>query len=126
MAEGYLRKFLPDATIWSAGVESHGLNRLAVQVMAEDNIDISQHASKTIDALPPIEWDVVITVCDNARERCPVLPGRHHKIHRAFSDPAAAKGADEVVLPEYRRVRDEIRAFALEFAKTDTLLSTHR
>jgi arsenate reductase (thioredoxin) len=121
MAEGYLRKICPHDAIYSAGIEAHGLNHLAVQVMAEDGIDISHHTSKTIDQLPALNWDIVITVCDNARESCPVLPGDHVSLHHAFQDPAAEKGSGEAVLPVYRKVRDEIRDFVRQFVQTLTL-----
>ncbi|HLF62943.1 MAG TPA: arsenate reductase ArsC [Saprospiraceae bacterium] len=121
MAEGYLRKYLPDDQIYSAGIEAHGLNPLAVKVMAEVGIDISHHSSKLIDALPHIAWDIVITVCDNAREQCPVLPGKHLKFHHSFNDPATAKGVEEEVLPVYRRVRDAIQEYTARFAQEHKL-----
>jgi arsenate reductase len=120
MAEGYLRKYLPHDQIYSAGVEAHGLNPLAVKVMSEDGIDISHHSSKPVESLEGISWDVVITVCDNARERCPFLPGKHQRMHQSFTDPADATGTDAEVIAVYRRVRDEIRDFALAFAKSQS------
>jgi arsenate reductase len=121
IAEAYLRKAFPDALVCSAGVESHGLNPNALSVMAEDGIDISAQRSKTIDELPSIAWDLVITVCDNARSRCPVFPGRHKSIHRSFEDPASYTGSADQVMPVFRRVRDEIKAFANELTNLDIL-----
>ncbi len=118
MAEGLCRKYVGDRIeAFSAGIETHGLNPLAVAVMAEIGIDISGHASKTLDDLSHERFDVVVTVCDHARETCPVFPGRARRVHRAFDDPPklAAEAMDtEEALGHYRRVRDEIRAYILE------------
>jgi arsenate reductase len=99
---------------YSAGVETHGLNPHAVKVMAEAGVDISSHHSKHVDELRHIVFDYVITVCDNARETCPVFPGSAKQMHRRFDDPPSlarhAATEDEALSP-YRRVRDEIRAF---------------
>ena len=115
MAEGWSRK-LKSGLIepYSAGIENHGLNRYAVKVMQEAGVDISGHRSKTLDDLAELEFDYVVTVCDHARETCPVFPGKVKKIHRSFDDPPAlAKEAktEEEALGHYRRVRDEIRSF---------------
>jgi arsenate reductase len=115
MAEGYFRKYCQGDQIYSAGIEAHGLNPLAVQVMAEDGIDISQQKSKVIDELSEVTWDIVITVCDNANERCPFLPGNHSRLHNSFEDPAALRGQEKDVLPVYRKVRDQIHIFTREF-----------
>lgn len=115
MAEGWARALRGgDIQAWSAGIETHGLNPRAVQVMAEAGVDISRHHSQHVDELAEIEFDLVVTVCDNARESCPVWPGRARVIHRSFDDPPAlARGAadEEEALGHYRRVRDEIRDF---------------
>ncbi len=121
MTEGYLKLWMPDAMIFSAGVEVHGLNPLAVQVMAEDGVDISTHLSKSIDDLPLLSWDVVITVCDNAREQCPVLPGHHLNLHHGFEDPAKATGTADEVRSVYRNVRDAIRTYVRELVETNIL-----
>ena len=123
MAEGWARHFHENTLeTSSAGVESHGLNPLAVRVMAEAGIDISEQHSKTVDELPDLKFDLVITVCGHAHEVCPVFPGNTRVIHHGFDDPPflARDAADEEdALLHYRRVRDEIR----EFAKTlDTQL----
>lgn len=114
MAEGWARALRPDLEAFSAGVETHGLNPRAVQVMAEAGVDISGHRSQHIDEFVDVDLDLVVTVCDNARESCPVFPRNVQTIHRSFDDPPAlAKGAEseEAALAPYRRVRDEIREF---------------
>lgn len=115
MAEGWARKLKGDRIeAYSAGIETHGLNPLAVQVMAEAGVDISGHASKLLDSLSEVNFDAVITVCDNAHESCPVFPGKTQVIHRGFDDPphlAKACRTEEGKLNCYRRVRDEIKAF---------------
>jgi arsenate reductase len=114
MAEGWARALAPDGYhVYSAGVEAHGLNPLAVEVMNEAGIDVSTHSSQTVDELSGIPWDIVVTVCDSARERCPYLPGTHRLIHHSFDDPPrlAAGLPHEDALVIYRRVRDEIKAF---------------
>jgi len=115
MAEGWARH-LKDAEIeaFSAGVETHGLNPKAVQVMAEAGVDISGHQSQNISEFMDVPLDVVVTVCGHAHESCPVFPGSTRVVHVGFDDPPAlAKGAatEEETLDCYRRVRDEIRAF---------------
>jgi len=115
MAEGWARKLLPDTSmVWSAGIETHGLNPLAVQVMAEAGVDISGHTSKLVADLLEQEFDLVVTVCGHANEQCPVFPGQTKVIHHGFDDPpqlAARETNQEKSLCHYRRVRDEIRDF---------------
>lgn len=116
MAEGWTRHLKADSiTPYSAGIETHGVNPMAVTVMAEAGVDISGQYSKLVTDLPPdLDIDVVITVCDHARESCPYFPGNVKRIHAGFDDPPAlAEGlADpEAVLNCFRRVRDEIRKF---------------
>jgi arsenate reductase len=115
MAEGFARALKGDAIdAFSAGTEPHGLNPLAVRVMAEAGVNISGHASKHVDDLRKIPFDYVVTVCDDANEACPVFPGRTRVVHIGFDDPPRlARGAktEQEALSHYRRVRDEIRAF---------------
>ena len=92
----------------SAGVESHGLNPLAVKVMAEIEIDISHHQSKSILTNDLYNFDIIITLCGDARDRCPVLTEDCHYIHWSLEDPAKAIGPDDVVIETYRKVRDQI------------------
>jgi arsenate reductase len=115
MAEGWTRHLKgKQIDVWSAGVEMHGLDPRAVRVMAESGVDISKHRSKHLNEIIDIPFDVVITVCDRARESCPLFPGPVKKLHVGFDDPPAlAKKAksEEEALEHYRRVRDEIRKF---------------
>jgi arsenate reductase len=115
MAEGWARALKRDlVTACSAGVEAHGLNPLAVKAMAEAGIDLSGHRSKPLQEVAGLEFDYVITVCDRARESCPVFPGRARMIHWSVDDPpylARDARTEDEALSHYRRVRDEIRAF---------------
>jgi arsenate reductase len=115
MAEGWTRQLKGDVLeAYSAGIEKHGMNPLAVKAMAEAGVDISGQYSKTVDELPVREFDYVVTLCGHASENCPFFPGRAKRRHAGFDDPPAlAKGAasEEQALGHYRRVRDEIRAF---------------
>lgn len=118
MAEGWARQLKSkDVDAWSAGIEKHGLNPLAVKAMAEAGVDISRHRSKTVDELPEKHFDYVITLCDHANETCPLFPGGATHIHAGFEDPPALaqKASTEAeALVHYRRVRDEIRKFITE------------
>lgn len=114
MAEGWARKLLTDSCVaYSAGTMAKGLDPLAIDVMRESGIDISRQRSQSIDELPMIAFDIVVTVCDNAREACPVFPGVAVQIHHSFDDPPHLTHglSDQHRLPVYRRVRDEIRDF---------------
>lgn len=112
LAEGYLRYFLgTDFEVYSAGVEVHGVNPRAIQTMLEDGIDISGHTSNLIDEYADLEFDWVLTVCDNAKERCPYFPSKAVKVHHNFRDPAKATGNEEQIREVFRGVRDEIKAF---------------
>ncbi len=118
MAEGYFRKYLEDrAEVYSAGVETHGVNPFAIKVMEEDGIDISYHTSNNVNEYSDIEFDIVITVCDNARERCPYFPSGTEKFHHNFPDPAKATGSDEEILIQFRKVRDMINDYVKKFVK---------
>ncbi len=116
MAEGWARQLKGDVVeAYSAGIETHGLNPLAVKVMAEAGVDISGQRSKQVDELDAMDFDAVVTVCGHANETCPLwLRSKARVVHVGFDDPPAlAKGAktEEEALACYRRVRDEIRAF---------------
>jgi arsenate reductase len=115
MAEGWARKLKGDVIEpYSAGIEIHGLNPNAVKVMAEAGVDISSHRSKHLDEVKDIDFDFVVTVCDNAREHCPVFPGKTRLIHVDFDDPprlAKNVKTENEALNVYRRVRDEIKDF---------------
>lgn len=117
MAEGWLRHFAgPRAEVFSAGVEAHGVNPRAVQVMREAGVDISGHTSDLVDRYRGQPFDVVLTVCDSARERCPYFPAGAERLHHSFPDPAAATGSEEEILDAFRTVRDAIRDYARAFA----------
>ncbi len=115
MAEGWARTLKGDRIeAYSAGIEAHGLNPKAVQVMAEAGVDISGHTSKTTAGLGGREFDYVITVCSDADENCPFFPAKTRIVHRGFDDPpmlAARTASEKEALDIYRRVRDEIRAY---------------
>ena len=115
MAEGWARQLKEDTIEpFSAGIEKHGLDPLAVKVMAEAGIDISAHESKTVRELPGKAFDYVVTVCGHAHESCPRFPGKARVVHKGFDDPpllARNAKSEEEALAHYRRVRDEIRAF---------------
>lgn len=116
IAEGYLRHFSDGkAEIYSAGVETHGVNPRAVQVMKEDSIDISSHTSNHVDEYKDIDFDYVITVCDNAKERCPIFPSSAHKLHHNFPDPARVTGPEEEIMAEFKKVRDKVKKYCQEF-----------
>ena len=118
LAEGYLRYFAGDkAKIYSAGIETHGVNPKAIQVMAEDGLDISRHTSNNVNEYLNIPFDAVITVCDNANEACPYFPGNVKRFHHNFPDPAKATGTPEEVLDEFRKVRDIVKVYAEDFVK---------
>jgi len=113
IAEGYLRFFAGDkANIYSAGIETHGVNPKAIQVMAEDGIDISKHTSNNVDEYQHINFDYVITVCDNAKENCPYFPTLAQKFHYNFPDPAKASGNADEVMNEFRKVREMIKTYS--------------
>lgn len=117
IAEGYLRYFAGDkADIYSAGVETHGVNPKAIATMKEDGIDMSKHTSNNIHEYKNIEFDFVITVCDNAKERCPFFPTKAKKFHHNFPDPAKAIGTDEEINEQFRKVREKIKKYSKDFA----------
>ena len=112
IAEGYLRYFAGDnATVYSAGIETHGVNPLAIATMKEDGIDISRHTSNNIDEYKNVDFDFVITVCDNAKENCPYFPSNAKKYHCNFPDPAKAVGTEDEILESFRSVRQMIKDY---------------
>ncbi|WP_221392130.1 arsenate reductase ArsC [Dyadobacter sp. NIV53] len=122
IAEGYLRKFAGDkATVYSAGVETHGVNPKAISIMAEDGIDISGHTSNNIDEYKDIDFDFVITVCDNAKERCPYFPTNAKKFHQNFPDPGKATGSEEQITEQFRTVREMVKAYTENFVKENLI-----
>jgi arsenate reductase len=116
IAEGYLRLFAQNkAEVFSAGVETHGVNPKAVSIMAEDGIDISNHTSNHIGEYYNMDFDFVITVCDNAKENCPFFPTKAIKFHHNFPDPAKIQGTENEVLGQFRNVRNLIKAYCNRF-----------
>jgi arsenate reductase len=115
MAEGWARHLKGEVVEpFSAGIEKHGLNPLAVKVMAEAGVDISKHYSKTTQELGPVRFDYVVTVCGHASEHCPIFPGKARVVHVGFEDPPKLTRDmpdGEEKLAVYRRVRDQIRAY---------------
>lgn len=110
MAEGLVNHDLAGRVkAYSAGVSPKALNPRAVAVMQELGIDIRHQYSKSVDDLPEKDFDLVITVCDQAREQCPLFPGETEVIHVGFPDPAKATGTEEEIMAEFRRVRDDLR-----------------
>lgn len=116
MAEGFGKKYLTDFEVRSAGVETHGLNPKAVKVMAEKGIDISDNTSDLIDIDYFNGCDLIVTLCGDARDRCPVIPKNVKHLHWGLTDPAKAEGSEDEILNEFRRVRDEIEIKVKELA----------
>jgi arsenate reductase (thioredoxin) len=116
IAEGYLRFFAgQNAEIYSAGIETHGVNPKAIATMMEDGIDISKHTSNHIDEYRDIEFDFVITVCDNAQVKCPIFPAKTRTFHHNFPDPAKAIGTFEEIKDEFKRVRNLVKEYSRQF-----------
>lgn len=127
IAEGYITFFAGDkAEVYSAGIETHGVNPKAIAVMKEDGIDISHHTSNNVNEYLHMNLDYVITVCDNANERCPVFPSSAKKFHQNFPDPAKATGTSEEVMNEFRRVRDMIKNYCKAFVEENILAETRK
>ena len=118
LAEGYLRHFAKArALVYSAGIEAHGVNPRAVAIMQEDGIDIAHHTSNRVQEYLPIRFDYVITVCDHAKERCPVFPSEAYRLHCSFPDPAQAVGTEAEIMESFRAVRDQIKLFSEAFIR---------
>jgi arsenate reductase len=120
IAEGYLRYFAgTKAHVYSAGIETHGVNLKAITIMKEDGIDISGNTSNHVSEYNGISFDFVITVCDNANESCPIFPSSAKKFHHNFPDPAKATGTDLEVMQQFRNTREEIKRYCDEFVSTN-------
>ena len=112
IAEGYLRYFHGAvANIYSAGVETHGVNPRAIETMQADGIDISAHTSNHVDEYLDINFDLILTVCDHASERCPIFPSTARRLHHNFPDPAKATGSEQEIQEAFAAVREEIKSF---------------
>lgn len=122
IAHGYLAAMTQGkANVYSAGVETHGVNPKAITIMREDGIDISNHTSNNITEYFGVDFDYVITVCDNAKERCPYFPTKAQKFHYNFPDPAKATGTDDEIMDEFRKVRLLIKDYCNQFIKDHQL-----
>lgn len=118
MAEGFLRKMLGDrAHVYSAGIETHGVNPRAIKSMEEKSIDISMHTSNHVDEYVHIPFDIVLTVCDNANEKCPVFPSNARKFHYNFPDPAKATGTEEEIMKQFAITRNLIQVYCEKLVK---------
>ena len=117
MAQGFLKSFDDKIEVESAGTQpASKVNLNAVKVMGETGIDISKNSPKSVDEFLYDEWDYVITVCDDAKETCPVFLGKvKHRMHFGFEDPFNASGSDEFIMSEFRRIRDEIKTTFFRF-----------
>lgn len=116
IADGFLKHYAGDrAEVYSAGVETHGVNPKAIDTMMEVGIDISQHTSNNIDEYRNVDFDFVITVCDHAKERCPYFPAKAKKFHHNFPDPAKASGTEQEIKEQFRKVRQQIEEYCRRF-----------
>lgn len=118
IAHGYLQKFAgKNAEVYSAGVETHGVNPKAIAVMKDDGVDISHHTSNNIEEYLNTEFDLILTVCDNAKERCPYFPTKAKKFHYDFPDPAKAVGTEQEIKAKFIEVRNMIKDYCWNFIK---------
>ena len=117
MVQGYLEHFAKSrANIYSAGIETHGLNTKAVAIMKEDGIDISSHISNHVDEYASIEFDFIITVCDHANENCPFIPSKKAvRLHHNFTDPSKVEGSEEEIQEAFRSTRNQIKDWCEKF-----------
>ncbi|CAF3326918.1 unnamed protein product [Rotaria sp. Silwood2] len=120
MAQGYIQYFAGnEVQVYSAGIETHGVNPKAIEIMKEDGIDISTHTSDNVTEYKDIEFDFVITVCDNAKENCPYFPAKTKNIHQNFPDPAKAIGTESEIVEQFRKAREMIKSFSEKFVSED-------
>ena len=122
IAHGFLASMTAGkANVYSAGVETHGVNPKAIATMKEIGIDISDHTSNNITEYFGINFDYVITVCDNAKERCPYFPTKAVKLHYNFPDPAKAVGTEEEINEQFRKVREMIKDYCEQFVNDHSI-----
>ena len=123
LAHGYLEHFTDGKKVklYSAGVEMHGVNPRAIATMQEDGIDISEHTSNNVSEYFEVDFDYVITVCDNAKERCPYFPTKAKAFHYNFSDPAKAQGTEAEIMAQFREVREMIKQYCEDFVRENGL-----
>jgi arsenate reductase (thioredoxin) len=116
MAEGWLRHFAnKKAEIYSAGIETHGVNPKAIATMKEAGVDISKYTSNNVNEYMNIQFDFIITVCDHAKENCPYIPSKAKRFHHNFFDPSKVKGSEEEIAEAFRKTRDEIKDYCKKF-----------
>lgn len=117
MAHGYLEKFSSEkANIYSAGIETHGLNPNAVAIMKDDGVDISHHTSNHVDEYVDVDFNFIITVCDHAKENCPFIPSKNAvRIHHNFFDPSKVEGSKDEIHAAFEKAREEIKSFCKSF-----------
>ena len=120
MAHGYLNQFANEkAKVYSAGIETHGLNPGAVAIMKEDGIDITHHTSNHVDEYAKIDFDFIITVCDHANENCPFIPSKNAvRLHHNFFDPSKVEGTDNEKHAAFLKARNEIKEYCLNFVES--------
>ncbi len=120
IAHGYLENFAGEkAKIYSAGIETHGLNPKAVKTMQEDGIDISKHTSNHVDEYKDVDFDFIITVCDHAYENCPFIPSKNEeRLHQNFEDPSKVEGSPEEIEKAFREARNKIKSWCREFVES--------
>ena len=123
MAHGYLSLFSNGkAKIYSAGIETHGLNQNAVKTMAADGVDISQHSSNNITEYEDIDFDLILTVCDHANENCPFIPSKNAlRLHHNFLDPSKVIGSKDEIENAFIKTRDEIKEYCFSFINTHVI-----
>lgn len=123
IAHGYFEKMTDQRSIkiFSAGIETHGVNPRAIATMAEDGVDISKNTSNNVDEYAGVDFDFVITVCDNASERCPIFPSKARKFHHNFPDPAKATGSEAEIMARFADVRGQIKSFVEKFVAENGL-----
>lgn len=122
IAEAYIRHFAPkNCDVYSAGIETHGVNPRAVSTLLEDGIDASNHTSNHVDDYADVAFDYVLTVCDHAQERCPIFPSNAIKLHCNFTDPAKAIGTEEDIQKQFRDVRNQIKEYCKQFVEKNLL-----
>ena len=121
MVHGYLKELTANTgNVYSAGIETHGLNLGAVAIMKEDRIDISNHTSNHVDEYDGVDWDYIITVCDHAKENCPFIPAKDAtRIHHNFFDPSKVGGTDKEKHSAFLKARNEIRQFCQDFVERE-------
>jgi len=120
MAEGWVRYYARDqAEVYSAGIETHGVNPRAVQIMKEAGVDISHHTSNHIDEYKNLAFDYVVTVCDHAQENCPYFPSNAKRFHNNFYDPSKLKGSEEEIHAAFAKAREEIRSYFQSFVQKE-------